>query len=60
MVLYLKSHRRWPVWIGCRPVCFDRQGAVPDGWCRLCGMEIFGQGEVCSRCAKSRKSRRMA
>lgn len=50
MVGYLKSHRRQPVWAGPRPVLFDRQGAIPDGWCECCGMEVFGDGTLCGRC----------
>ncbi len=50
MVYYLKSHRRWPVWVGQRPFVYDRQGAIPDGWCEGCGMEVFGMGKMCRRC----------
>lgn len=50
MVLYLKSHRRQPVWVGRRSGQRDRQAAIPDGWCALCAMEVFGEGTLCPRC----------
>ena len=44
MVIYLRSGRRRPVWVGPRPLRYDVQGAIPDGWCGGCGMELFGDG----------------
>ena len=52
MIQYLRSGGRRPVWVGPRRSMEDRQGAVPDGWCAYCGMEVFGKGAVCSRCAE--------
>lgn len=50
MVIYLKSHRRQPVWVGRRSGQYDRQAAIPDGWCAQCAMEVFGEGTLCPRC----------
>ena len=54
MVIYLKSKRRRPVWIGPRPVGCDMQGAIPDGWCSGCGTEVF-DGGLCPRCRRKER-----
>ncbi len=49
-ILYGKSHRRRPMWVGpgFQP---DPQGAIPPGWCELCGREVFAPDEaLCDRC----------
>ena len=49
--LYRKSHRRQPVCLGKVPILRDIQGAIPAGWCILCGCEVFDSGEsLCPVC----------
>lgn len=55
MIIYLKTGDRKPVWLGPRPAVYDRQGAIPDGWCDLCGAEVFGSGR-CGRCTERKES----
>ena len=44
---------RRPVWLGSRLGTPDLQGAIPRGWCPICGSEIFVWGaELCTRCKK--------
>lgn len=51
-IVYLRSHRRRPVWIGERVGILDVQGMIPVNWCGSCGAEVFTEGEVlCSRCS---------
>ena len=55
MLLYLKSHRRRPVYWGPPHPRFDRQGAIPAGWCYRCGVEVFEPGEMlCLWCRASK------
>ena len=51
-VLYVRPPRR-PVWTGPRLGLTDMQGAIPRGWCRGCGRELFLRGrEFCAACEK--------
>ena len=47
--LYLKSHFRRPVRARLPLGMVDVQGAIPPGWCTLCGAEVW-EGELCRRC----------
>lgn len=52
-VIYLKSRRRRPVWIGQRPVTEDVMGRIPEDWCCRCGMEIYVMGHtLCPGCMR--------
>ena len=52
-VLYLRSCRRHPVWLGIRLGLSDGQGAIPRSWCPACGGEVFSVEAVfCERCLK--------
>ena len=56
MILYLQSHRRRPVRLAPVMLWEDAQGAVPVGWCRECGGEIYEGNEcVCGYCEKERR-----
>ena len=48
---YLKSGRRRPVRCGLPLGMVDVQGAIPPGWCDLCGAEAW-RGERCRRCGE--------
>lgn len=51
--LYVLSQIRRPVWRGSRLGLVDYQGAIPRGWCPVCGAEVFVWGaERCPRCEK--------
>ncbi len=51
MVIYWKSGRRRPVWVGrCRDP--DVQGRIPRGWCSRCGMEVWDRDTLCPRCKR--------
>ena len=55
-VLYLRSSRRHPVWLGIRLGLLDGQGAIPRSWCPACGGEVFSEEtEFCDRCMKEDK-----
>ena len=50
-VIYLRSRKRRPVWIGPRRPMEDTQGQIPYGWCEKCGMECYQRGQVlCPEC----------
>lgn len=52
MVIYLKTHRRRPVWVGRGSSSSDPQAALPRWWCSRCGREIYGKHQtLCPRCA---------
>lgn len=56
MVIYLKSHRRRPVWVGAGFSSPDTQGALPRWWCSRCGREIYGKNrQLCAACAKEQR-----
>lgn len=50
--VYLKSHKRQPVRLGCFPYMGDPQQALPKSWCRSCGSEIFGRS--CPACKEAK------
>ena len=53
-IVYLRAHRRRPVWVGVRPAMEDWQGAIPVGWCERCGMECYQVGSaLCQDCERS-------
>ena len=55
MLLYLKNHRRHPIYSGLRFPRTDPQGAIPAGWCCHCGGEVFTPGEIlCQWCRASK------
>ena len=52
-VIFLRSHKRKPIWIGRRPFREDVQGQIPYGWCEGCGMECFEEGTaLCPDCER--------
>ncbi len=52
MVIYLKTHRRRPVWVGRGGGSPDPQAALPRWWCSRCGREIYEKNRrLCGRCA---------
>lgn len=54
--LYLKSHRRRPVFSGRPGFLQDRQALPPAAWCPLCGGEIYEQAQrYCLLCRKETK-----
>lgn len=56
-VIYLSTHKRRPVWLGPRPVFYDEQGQIPDGWCCSCGMECYEEGAaVCPECERMKEN----
>ena len=56
-VIYLKSRRRRPVFIGQRPAMEDVMGRIPEDWCQLCGMEIYIPGQwLCPGCMGKEKN----
>lgn len=55
MILYLQSHRRRPIRLSPLLPHQDAQGAVPAGWCGVCGGEIYEEKEkLCYECKKER------
>ena len=50
-LVYLKTGRRRPVWLGVYRED-DVQGRIPRAWCCRCGREVFGYGPVCDRCER--------
>lgn len=52
-VIYLRSAKWKPVRFLPYDPEEDVQGAVPYGWCPVCGMEVYGQDrEVCELCER--------
>lgn len=52
-VIYLRSEKRRPVRLVPYRVGEDLQGAVPYGWCPLCGIELYGrERKICELCER--------
>jgi len=52
-VIYLRSEKRRPVRLAPYDPWEDLQGAVPYGWCPVCGMELYGQEkQKCDLCER--------
>ena len=56
-VVYLRSRRRRPVWVGVRPSMEDVGGEIPYGWCDGCGMECYLPGQsLCGQCEEKERN----
>lgn len=56
VIIYLQSHRRRPIRLTPVLPHEDGQGAVPFGWCRRCGGEVYRENRsLCDQCEKEKK-----
>ncbi len=57
MILYLESYRRKPIRLTPLMPWEDAQGAVPFGWCPICGGEIWEEEKkLCEECEKEQEN----
>ena len=49
--VYFGKNRRRPVRFAPYTAIGDLQAAIPAGWCRFCGKEVYGfEKSVCAEC----------
>ena len=55
-VVYCKSRRRRPIWVGVRAAMQDVRAELPVGWCPNCGMECYLDfEELCEACKEEKE-----